>query len=113
MAVRSSSPCDHREHRRDIDRRPSLFPRALVVVARRAFHQYCIRLLPVRALTHKRRERLHHGPVVAWALPRNPLERIDAAKPHLQLVAAQLLDRLAEALDNPTLLISLRLRLMP
>ena len=43
------------------------------------------------------------------AFLRNPLKRVNAAQPHLQLVTAQLLDRLAEALGDAPLTVRLGL----
>ena len=67
----------------------------------------------LRSLADEGGQVLHHRPVVLGAFLRNPLERVDTAQPHLQLVTAELLDRLAEALGYAPLQVSPGLCLMP
>jgi hypothetical protein len=56
---------------------------------------------PWRVLAHERRQRLHDRPVFALALPGDTLERIDSAEAGLELVTAELFDRLGEAFGDP------------
>ena len=51
--------------------------------------------------------------MVLRAFLRDPLKRVDATEPHFQLVTAELLDRLAEALGDAPLPVRFGLREMP
>ena len=64
-------------------------------------------LRSLRSLPDEGGQVLHHRPVVGGAFLRNPFERIDAAQPHFQLVAAELLNRLAEAFSDTPLQVGL------
>jgi hypothetical protein len=55
-------------------------------------------LLP---LAHIGRQRLHDRPVLPLAFACDPLQAVNAAEADFELVAAELLDRLGEALRNP------------
>src|SRR5207249_4696431 len=55
-------------------------------------------------ITYKRGQHLYHDGVVAGGVAGQPLQRVDAAQPHVQLVRAQLLDRFAESVGELALL---------
>jgi hypothetical protein len=67
---------------------------------------------PWGVLAHVRRQRRHDRPVLTLALLRDTLKRVDAAELDFELLAAELLDGLGEALGDPALPIRGRLRFM-
>src|SRR6185503_2903544 len=63
-------------------------------------------IFPASTLPDKSGQCLHDRPVVQLALPRDALQRIDAAQANLEVVASEVLDRFGEALGDAPLLVS-------
>ena len=66
--------------------------------------------VPPRAFPDEGGQVLHHRPVIVRAFLRNPLQRVDAAQAHLELVASKLLHGFGEAFRDASLTIGVGLR---